>query len=327
MIRETGENSKPVIDFFEDGVPDFNFFEEAQDHNNSPNAEPQYDLFRWKSQQVEIFNISQLAADYLYDNDISALVLVDRSARPAWVGVKTYWDQVYEEERPMPSIFFVNPAGFKEEADEGMATRVKTEHPFLGKYKSEPILILDTCLHFGQSLTPVVEGLLGANFEDVHIGVASNKQNFSGLKPDLILVGHRIGCYPFSMDQSVSKGEKLYSEVAEEGREHGQKIRSEIKNIILQNLEAETESEIPAFSVRTNTDLSRVVHNLQVIARTRKKRLVAKFAGAALGLYAGVRLGVESETDTTSVIIDSSIGMIVGYKGTSILAKLVTPTK
>lgn len=113
------------------------------------------------------------------------LVIIDRSSRPLYVGVREYLQSRYPDEQ-MPDIYFMNPKGFKSKEqmtrseiqevildyiskDDLRETpnQVRSEEEILKEFedtykhlmldKEKPILIFDTCIHSGNSLEPVKE--------------------------------------------------------------------------------------------------------------------------------------------------------------------------
>ncbi len=71
-----------------------------------------YKFFDSLEKRKELFDYSKAVAEYLRRERISNLILVDRGARPLYIGVREYLYSMYPEEE-IPDIFFVNPRGFK----------------------------------------------------------------------------------------------------------------------------------------------------------------------------------------------------------------------
>ncbi len=75
-----------------------------------------YEFFDDPRERQELFNYSRAIAEYLRAEDISNLVIIDRSSRPLYVGVREYLHLQYPDEE-MPNMYFMNPKGFKAKED------------------------------------------------------------------------------------------------------------------------------------------------------------------------------------------------------------------
>ena len=125
-------------------------------------------------------------ADYSHDVGIKNIVLIDKSARPLWVGLSKYWQRTYPD-GPRPGIHFLNPTLFRnivggsespadlghrlEQAGRVTLEQLKDSKSPLADKLDEPLLIADACLHSGRSTYLVKRVLENAGFSSVHVSV------------------------------------------------------------------------------------------------------------------------------------------------------------
>lgn len=125
--------------------------------------------------------------------------MIDSSARPAWVAIKTYWELAYPEIK-LPEIKFVNPRGFISQEDHRGSTfnsskiwekydRQRVDNPGdpntfrttddivkeLKKVtnKDQAILLVDECMHVGDNMMLVKSKLelAGIDGDKIHVAV------------------------------------------------------------------------------------------------------------------------------------------------------------
>lgn len=202
-----------------------------------------YEMFPLIEERKEVVTICNKVVEYLHDNQILNLALIDRSARPVYVGVLKLWKKKYPEE-PSPHIYFFNPNGFidddlalsagpsgypravelvsvaSQSADDigsmmdfiGKTTKTirndfKDTFKQLTEEKDKPLLVFDNCIHMGRASKPILDTLKGMGFSKVTFGVSSNDRNYTDITPDLICLDKTpLGiCYPFHPDTLVDK--------------------------------------------------------------------------------------------------------------------------
>lgn len=183
--------------------------------------------------------------EYLHNSDIDTLLLIDRVARPAGLGVLRIWEKLYPDE-PRPSIMFINPAGVKDKEDivamddkaimrfrgkldspQGMTrsawnslslmdsikTREEVRKEMAEKYKNlnqekdKSVLVFDVCLHTGDSMRTVVCSLRDLGLRNIKTGVATDAHNRSEVVPDFVALDYEPvdPCYVFGPDTLVTK--------------------------------------------------------------------------------------------------------------------------
>lgn len=147
-----------------------------------------YTYFEDANERRDIYTFCKELTTYLHDNKIPNIVMVDRSPRPAWVGIDEYWKENYKDE-PKPKIYFINPHGVdvinkvartmapEDVAWDGMIAAFTGESEIvneahkqhellvqdfekrsiqLAKDTDKPIAIFDNCIHSGDTMAPVV---------------------------------------------------------------------------------------------------------------------------------------------------------------------------
>ncbi len=176
----------------------------------------------------------------------------------------------------MPNIYFMNPKGFKAREDlspqevEAIIMDCEwkgdvTENPkqvrprkdiyeeFQQTYKQlltdkeKPVLVFDTCLHTGNTLSPVKQMLEQQGFADIRIGSVNPTEVHAKVQSDFSITDQRPlkGCYPFDQDRLI---EKTFDHVYSKGTDHvgkkatARELREEIKRIVKEHMGADQES-------------------------------------------------------------------------------------
>lgn len=220
--------------------------------------------------QKSLVEICSGVADYVYDENINNIAIVDRAARPAYLGIREAWRRKYPDESPL-NLNFINPTGFvdiktglswdhehkapkafarKKIGDRklnetgGFLTSARTKNAVIGDFantysqlmesKDQPLLILDTCIHSGNSIEPVLGTLDSLGFADVRLGVMNDEHNTSKIRPDVMFENDSPSpCYPFSIETMV---DRTFGSVSSTKATHPMKI--EEANLIRQELSA-----------------------------------------------------------------------------------------
>lgn len=196
-------------------------------------------------EDVEYIQSCSKITEFVHDNDIPSIILLDRSARPAYIGIKEAWRRKYPDSK-QPSIYFINPTGFNDadtllqpqrtyygnelslaglliEQDgrgkgndtgtflnglrsrEAIGVELGEKYSKLAKNKNQPLLIMDTCVHSGKTLAGVMDTLRNVGFTDIRIGVVTDDLNSSGITPDLVCLEGNTGCYTFGQDNLTQR--------------------------------------------------------------------------------------------------------------------------
>ncbi|MCX6736042.1 MAG: hypothetical protein NTZ13_03075 [Candidatus Parcubacteria bacterium] len=234
-----------------------------------------YEFFDYPEEREELFRYTEKIVEYLKNEKISNLVIIDRSSRPFYVAVLEYWHKKYSGE-PAPNIYFMNPKGFKprEEMTEAeiydiykdslwkddvcetpepqeIKSREEVLKEFQDTYKKlledkkKPVLIFDTCIHSGNSLASVKNTFDDAGFTDARVGAINPSDKGAKVSTDFYVSSQRPekGCYPFDRDRLIEKTfDHVYSSPTMDPRkkEKAIQLRKEIKRIIADKMNAET---------------------------------------------------------------------------------------
>ncbi|MEK6899118.1 MAG: hypothetical protein AABW79_03415 [Nanoarchaeota archaeon] len=158
--------------------------------------------------EEEMVEIVENLVDYLHRHDISNVALVDKAARPAYIGIKRVWDTKYPEAK-RPEIYFFNPLAFKSDnssffkflSSRKIIGELKRNYKKLIDDKTLPIMVFDTCMHTGRNMSSIVDTLERTGFEEIHTGVVSFVPvvDYHSVNPDFQALDYKPswGCYPF----------------------------------------------------------------------------------------------------------------------------------
>ncbi|NTW14252.1 MAG: hypothetical protein HGA31_04455 [Candidatus Moranbacteria bacterium] len=229
----------------------------------------QYEFFNDMTERRELFEFSKAVAEYLRSENIPNLVILDRSSRPLYIGVREYLRSMYPDE-PLPNIYFLNPKGFKNREDltrdeimgimmdsafkedvvEGPNT-IRSQGEILDEFhetykrllddKDKPVLMFDTCIHSGDSVRYIKKAFDEAGFSDLRIGAINPADPDSGIRTDFYVTTREAekGCYPFDQDRIIEKTfNHVYSRATDnqERRQQSIRLRREIQMIIREKI-------------------------------------------------------------------------------------------
>ena len=232
-----------------------------------------YNFFETQRSREELAYYCQKVAEYLHDQKIPNLIIIDRSSRPLYIGLIEFWRAKYPNEK-LPGIYFMNPKGFKareslteddlEEiqmdslwkedsveyqqirTEEDILEEIEKVYSQLSKDKEKPLLIFDSCIHSGGTLSPVKDILAKSGFSNIKIGTANKANEDATIQPDFhIEDSPSTGCYPFDRDRMI---EKTFDHVFSVRNKDPQSIalsirlRQEIKKIVQEALNKNTKN-------------------------------------------------------------------------------------
>jgi hypothetical protein len=227
-------------------------------------------FFENPESRKEVYEFSAAIAEYLKQESITNLVIVDRSSRPLYIGVIEYWRKKFPGES-RPNIYFVNPKGFKSSDAQSNSELLKAnsigrnkgdidesiylaraqqdiKDEFISSYsklyedRDNPVLIFDTCIHSGDTLASVVDIFEQLGFEDARVGSVNQARPESKVQTDFHItdLDPKKGCYPFDRDRMIEKTfEHVYSRPTQDSvkRSASIAIRKEIKKIMQEYLD------------------------------------------------------------------------------------------
>ncbi|MBY0111137.1 hypothetical protein K2Y00_04020 [Patescibacteria group bacterium] len=184
----------------------------------------EYRNFGWEGDRKRLYQTTAWFTEYLHENKAANVIFIDRSARPAWVGVHELWKHRYADE-PRPGLFFINPDVFNgpvkkffydsdpEKAPKSkklakdigkVLTRVDDEfkrtYAHLLKDPHAPLVLFDTCSHTGRTVYPVVKLLEAQGFTNIKVVTAGPPDYGVPIEP--IKYGPAVSCVPFGYGNS-----------------------------------------------------------------------------------------------------------------------------
>ncbi|MFH1089167.1 MAG: hypothetical protein V1716_01960 [Candidatus Uhrbacteria bacterium] len=170
-----------------------------------------YNYFYSPQERKEIFEFSSKLADFIHEKNIRNLVIVDRSSRPAYIGINEYWKFRFPSEPP-PNIYFINPKGFNVSywrgiTEQGIIDEFSSVYKKLSADKDKSVLFFDTCIHSGRTLKPVIDIFKKAGFTNILVSSVKSSDPGSEVKSDFSVTEEfpEGGCYPFGRDTAIVK--------------------------------------------------------------------------------------------------------------------------
>lgn len=215
-----------------------------------------------EQEREEIFQASEHLTELIKEHGFQNIIFVDASARPISTGLTSYWHKALPDER-LPGIYFINPEGFHpaDEVDQELRdmkkiiksvfgvhlpggdepissksiNRFREVHHQLQKNKDQPTLIVDTCIHTGDTVKLLQQAMKDSGFADTATAAVSPDPDAEA-HPDFYLLQTQTKrpCYPFGWEGLVQKGDDVVSQPSDDpdGQFVGRKLREEIKEII-----------------------------------------------------------------------------------------------
>jgi hypothetical protein len=234
-------------------------------------------MFATPEAQDSVYEISAAFVREVREREVRNIVLPDATARPLWVGFAEIWHMRYSGE-PLPGIYFLNPDGFvnntrrervtKKEALKGLEflselmgvplpdelkkefdnpihadklAEFKERFTKLFSQKDQRVLVLDTCVHTGDTMQVMADVLKEAGFTNVLFGAVS-KDMESEFPIDLHLIEGEphYGCHPAGAEGLIKRERNITSErsSSEILREFSLETREDIRKIVRKKEEA-----------------------------------------------------------------------------------------
>jgi hypothetical protein len=164
-------------------------------------------IFDTSKSRKEVIEISDSLAKYLHKEEIDNIFLLDRSARPAYLGLIHSWRNIYPNEK-RPNIYFTNPDGYTTRNSEDIIKEFKEIYKKLPEEKNTKIMIFDTCIHTGNTMRPVRDILKEMSYENIILGAIRSEDEYEpylNLEFQALDYNPDQGCYPFSRDNLIYK--------------------------------------------------------------------------------------------------------------------------
>lgn len=183
----------------------------------------------------EIKEIGSSLSTYCHNNNIENLIFIDSSARFANVAFREMWKQKYGTEKK-PNIYFTNPDAYQIEEyikPFELADKFDETYKILANNKSSSIMLVDTCIHSGNTIEPILEVLSTAGYSNVSVGVMQPPDyEENGFEINLVCLDHQAKgqCHPFGTHSYLSRSQNsMLSNVSQTDRKKAVKIRKYIK--------------------------------------------------------------------------------------------------
>jgi len=226
-------------------------------------------IFFTPEMRMDVFEASKKLAELIQGEGFENIVFIDASARPMSTGLSSYWKKAFIDEK-RPNIFFLNPSGFHSKTTErvpvsGIAKllatlegkdidedeeeveiedrtnyisrseRLNKVHPNLLSKNDLPTLVVDTCIHSGETASLITRALKEEDFSNVKLAAVSETPS-SEVKADYYLMDHptAVPCFPFGPEGIVEKSGDVVSKRTTDpsARKVSKKLREEIRDII-----------------------------------------------------------------------------------------------
>ena len=227
-----------------------------------------FEFFRTKDSRNLLFEASRGIAEYLEKNNISNLILADRSSRPIYIGVKEYYKSKYKDKK-IPNIYFINPKGFKtvegmndketeyiskhskDENEYEEESKIRNEEDVINEFeqsykglleeKDKPLVVFDTCSHSGNTLKYIKSAFDKLGFTNYNFLTFDPSDDTSSIQTESIKEkgGH---CNFLGRDKSVMKTfEHVYSKKNnnKDDLEKSAHLRNEIAIVVNKYLNGE----------------------------------------------------------------------------------------
>ncbi len=216
--------------------------------NGREEQQKTYNYFCLPQERQEIFEFSSKLADFIHEKNIRNLVIVDRSSRPAYIGINEYWKFKFPLEPP-PNIYFVNPKGFNVSdwqgvTEQGITDEFSSVYKKLLADKDKSVLFFDTCIHSGGTLKPVIDIFKKVGFTNILVSSVKSSDPGSEVKSDFFVTEEfpEGGCYPFGRDRAIVKtSSHIFSARNEDiwDKWESSEIREEIHRLMKEEIEKE----------------------------------------------------------------------------------------
>ncbi|HSX35297.1 MAG TPA: hypothetical protein VLF62_06680 [Candidatus Saccharimonadales bacterium] len=197
-----------------------------------------YNDFNSLQRQFQVRADAEAAVNYIHEEGIGAIALLDTSARPFYIPLIHEWNQRFDRAiDPRPPIYFLSPRGFRsKEVSPGFESTVATaaifdrrpyeppfrkrkareikrdfpaEYPELYSRREEPLLLIDTCAHSGRSAIYTTAMLRELGFSDVRFMASYSELTGENVKHlQQVTLNDEIpygGCYPWGQDYMTSQ--------------------------------------------------------------------------------------------------------------------------
>ncbi len=192
-------------------------------------------------QHKRIFDAITKVANSIIKKKVSNIIIVDKSARAIYVGLKEYFKIKYPD-IPFPKIYFLNPNMLRSEINSKNYNLYieffKKNYKHLLKDAKQPLLIVDNCLHTGKTKSVVTKLLSDVGFNKITSETLFKPEYIDSEKSAYFSYGcHTLGYESYNLIKDSLKPSltsKLKTNLEE--RKKGIQIRKEIQQIVRDNI-------------------------------------------------------------------------------------------
>jgi hypothetical protein len=181
--------------------------------------------------QSDLYGFSRSLTEYCRNGDFADVVFIDRSARLARVGMKQYWNLAYPGDT-LPDMHFMSPGGARIQeggsffsnmvasfgrniVEKRAAKQLKASQSTLLAKKDQPVLLVDACLHTGNTFKYARDVLGRVGIHDVYAAVYCDTEESDAVASSdfaYTRAKSEITCSPFARDMSIDNIlESVYS--------------------------------------------------------------------------------------------------------------------
>lgn len=128
------------------------------------NKHKSYSYIEKDQWELYCYIVSKIS-EYCHNNDIKNIILIDRSARLAYIGIKEYWESNYWNIKK-PNMYFLNPENLSNNLLDIEFMR-KFKNTDMLKNKKQKLLVFDTCTHSWDTMNNVKRFLSNMWFSNI----------------------------------------------------------------------------------------------------------------------------------------------------------------
>jgi hypothetical protein len=200
--------------------------------------------------EADLYAANAALGEYCIDQEIDDVVFLDRSARPIWNTLSEYLSLAHPDAKK-PGFHFLSPdvinglgdnrsanvgqkalAAIQNGMNRRMAKRELTyAHNDLLDRQDSRVLVMDICVHSGQSLQATKQFLNHLGINDVKTGAFTVDSRGRKLAVDLDFSftddEYMLGCRPYGNDPGLRKAQSMY--VRASGDSHHNYARHEAR--------------------------------------------------------------------------------------------------
>jgi hypothetical protein len=144
----------------------------------------EYEYFTQASIQKDIYAFAENTVEFLEGLGECNVLFFDRSARTAYIVLDEYWNLKHDnDDLPKPKFYFINPRGFKDRPRVDVIQEI--DKSLSGLDKEKPLVLVDVCIHTGDTMETVGNYLYTAGFKNIKVVIANTRTNHSDINSEI----------------------------------------------------------------------------------------------------------------------------------------------